>query len=84
MGRLITFHLNEYLVGAFLDNGVDFLIVGGLAVAFYGCRDNNDVGDLDLLLKPSEENARRSIDVLKKPLLGLAVDFIDIRISNAI
>lgn len=50
---------NVQLVEHFCKAGVEFLVVGGAAVAIHGCRDVTDVDDLDLLASPTIENARR-------------------------
>ena len=55
---------NEKLLQNFAQAGVDFLIVGGAAVAFHGCRHDGEYDDLDLLIAPSLENARRVVDAL--------------------
>jgi predicted nucleotidyltransferase len=44
------------------DHGVEFLIVGGYAVAFHGYP--RFTGDIDLFIRPSNDNARRVINVL--------------------
>lgn len=56
---------NEELVRAFISNGVEFVIVGGLAVAWY-CRDRK-AEDLDLLINPTPENSAR----ISRALRGL-------------
>ena len=40
----------------FRSNGVEFLVVGAFAVAFHGFP--RYTGDLDLLIRPTEENAK--------------------------
>jgi hypothetical protein len=69
MVSLITFHGNADFVKMLVDADVEFLLVGGLAVVFYKCRNPNDLDDLDLLLNPSPENAERFINVLTSPNL---------------
>lgn len=44
------------------DHGVEFLIVGGYAVAFHGYP--RFTGDIDLFIRPSIDNARRVLAVL--------------------
>ena len=44
------------------SNGVEYLVVGAFAVAFYGCP--RYTADLDLLVNPTAENARRVINAL--------------------
>ena len=48
---------NAELVRAFISNGVEFVVVGGLAVAWY-C-SNRQADDMDLLLNPTPENSAR-------------------------
>jgi hypothetical protein len=52
---------NDALV-AFARNNVDFLVVGGYAVNFYGF--DRSTGDLDIWIKPSEENKKKIYDTL--------------------
>lgn len=61
---LTTIGENADFVRALSANGVAFIIVGGLAVAFYQCRDPDDVDDLDLMLRPDEPNMRNLISTL--------------------
>lgn len=56
---LTTFGRNGELVRALAAHDVRFLIVGGMAVAFYGCREPDEVNDLDLLLDPDQTNVDR-------------------------
>jgi len=44
-------------------NGVDFLIVGGYAVAFHGAP--RFTGDLDILIHPTLEQVRRALATLR-------------------
>jgi hypothetical protein len=55
---------NDKLVCAFVEAGVAFLIVGGVAVAAHGCRDIADVDDLDLLVEPTVKNGQRLLAAL--------------------
>jgi len=50
------------LLGAFVSARVEFLIVGGYALAFHGAP--RSTGDLDLLIKPEPDNARRAVEAL--------------------
>lgn len=50
---------NAKLVRCFCEAGVEFLVVGGTALALHGCRDAADVDDLDILVSPTIENAQR-------------------------
>lgn len=47
-----------------LKHRVDFLLVGGVAVNFYGY--SRPTGDLDVWLKPDAENRSRFVQVLKE------------------
>lgn len=53
--------LREF-VELLLSHDVDFVIVGGHAVAFHGYPRLTD--DLDILVRPTPQNARRVMDVL--------------------
>ena len=61
MNRLgdLLFHLgaNEELVRAFALNRVEFIVIGGLAVAWY-CADRQ-ADDMDFLVNPALENSAR-------------------------
>lgn len=46
------------------SNGVEYLVVGAFAVAFYGIA--RYTADLDLLVRPSQENAGRIMKVLSQ------------------
>lgn len=69
--QLLTFGRNGDFIRALVDHRVDFLVVGGLAVVFHGCRDEMSVDDLDLMLNPSKDNAENFIACLAN--LGLSV-----------
>ena len=66
------------LLELFNEHQVDFLIVGGYALAFHGAP--RYTGDIDIFVKPSEENAERILSALKDfgfGSLGLSVqDFV--------
>jgi len=58
-------------------NHVEYIIVGGYALAFYGLP--RFTGDLDLLVKPDVDNAQSILDALSEfgfSSLGLTDDFI--------
>ena len=59
---LIHFGENEKIIQAFIDKGVEFVVVGGLAVSWYW--PERQVDDLDLLINPSHENSERISSVL--------------------
>jgi hypothetical protein len=50
---------NIRLVEALTDADVEFVIIGGVALAYHGFRDPADVDDLDLLLEPNEKTVER-------------------------
>jgi len=58
---------NPDLVRRLAQARVEFLIAGGVAVQFYGCREWSQLGDLDLLVNPTEDNARRCSECLGEP-----------------
>jgi DNA repair exonuclease SbcCD nuclease subunit len=60
--QLRTFHRNGDFMQALINNGVDFLIVGGMAVKFYRCRDVVD--DLNVMLNPTDANVQRFFHAL--------------------
>ncbi len=46
------------------EHEVDFMIVGGYALAFHGAP--RYTGDIDVFIKPDKENAQRNIKVLEE------------------
>lgn len=52
-------------------HNVAFLIVGGAAVAFHGCRNETHFDEVDLLLDPTTENAACAISALTAAGLGV-------------
>ena len=48
---------NEALIRAFIANEVEFIVIGGLAVAWY-CHDRQ-ADDMDLFINPTPENSMR-------------------------
>ena len=54
---LIHTEANKELVRAFTASGVEFVVIGGLAVAWY-CPDRQ-ADDMDLLVNPTPENSAR-------------------------
>lgn len=65
--NLIHTGSNERLVRALIDADVRFVVIGGLAVAWYCPRRQAD--DMDLLVEPSPENSTRIARALS-PLVG--------------
>jgi hypothetical protein len=55
---------NAKLVDHLCQSRVEFLIVGGTAMALHGGRDLAEVNDLDLLVAPTMENANRVVRAL--------------------
>lgn len=55
---------NADLLSKFTNSGVSFLLVGGAAVAFYGCREDIHLSELDILIDPAIHNAERVMAVL--------------------
>ncbi len=66
MKKINTSKDNIRFVNICLDNGVDFLVMGGTAVFFYGCRKGKGLNDLDLMPSTSPENAARLMTALKQ------------------
>ncbi len=50
------------LLKLFNDHGVEYIIVGGYALAFHGAP--RFTGDLDLFIRPSSDNARKVLNAL--------------------
>jgi hypothetical protein len=55
---------NADLLRRLTDSGVAFVLVGGGAVAAYGCRSDLHLPKLDILIDPTIENAERVMAVL--------------------
>ncbi len=55
---------NKPLVQAFIDAGVEFVVVGGLAVSWYCSERQAD--DMDVLLNPTPKNSIRVVRVLQE------------------
>lgn len=62
--NLVCFHSNEAIVDAFLHAGVEFVVIGGLAVSWY-C-PSRTADDMDLLVNPTPENSARIFRALSK------------------
>lgn len=69
--NLVHWHSNEELLRALTAENVDFVLIGGLAVAWY-C-ESRQADDLDLLVAPTPENAQR----IHRALLGLNLANVD-------
>lgn len=73
LSLILTKAENAKLVEHFCVAGVEFLIVGGTALAIHGCRDVADVDDLDLLVSPTIENAQRIFSAFTAAQVTLSV-----------
>ena len=60
--NLTHWHSNEELVRALVAHDVDFVLIGGLAIAWY-C-DSRQADDMDLLVSPTLENSNRIYNAL--------------------
>ncbi|MDA3949134.1 MAG: hypothetical protein PF508_07885 [Spirochaeta sp.] len=58
----LSHDLNE-LLGSFLSRNVEFIVVGAHALAHHGVP--RFTGDLDILVRPTEENAARIVAALE-------------------
>jgi hypothetical protein len=61
---LLSRNGGSQLLLAFRRFEVDFLVVGGTAMAFHGLRPLTEVADLDLLMNPSEGNTEQLCNAL--------------------
>jgi hypothetical protein len=62
--NLVSFSGNQEIVASFIDVGVDFVVVGGLAVAWY-C-SSREADDMDLMLNPTLQNSQKCGEALEK------------------
>jgi hypothetical protein len=60
--NLVHWNSNEEVVRALVAHEVDFVLIGGLAVAWYCASRQAD--DMDLLVSPSLDNSSRLFDAL--------------------
>jgi hypothetical protein len=60
----LFFEPHRIMLKSLLDGEVDFIMIGGYAVNFHGF--SRPTGDLDLWLKPTEENKNKLLAVLEK------------------
>jgi predicted nucleotidyltransferase len=65
--------LHQQLIKAMLDNGVDFIVIGGYSVIFHGYQ--RTTGDIDIWLKPDNDNKKKLINVLK--YFSIPDDYLD-------
>jgi len=61
------------IISALNDAGVRFIVIGGVAVQYFGCREWHDVDDLDLLIDSDLETAKKLVGALNG--LGASVHF---------
>ncbi|MBT4162852.1 MAG: hypothetical protein HOC70_13770 [Gammaproteobacteria bacterium] len=61
-------------LSAAIQNGLDFVVVGGAAVAFHECREPDDVDDLDILVRPEPSNIEKLNQALRSMNTGQSVD----------
>lgn len=59
-----THPAHQEMLFALLDNQVDFLLVGGYAVIYHG--HVRTTGDMDVWLRPTNENKSKLLQVFKK------------------
>jgi hypothetical protein len=64
---------NADLLRKFTDSGVSFVLVGGGAVAAYGCRDDSYLPELDILIDPTIHNAECVLAVLSAAGMQLRI-----------
>lgn len=69
--NLVHWNSNEELLRALVAENVDFVLIGGLAIAWY-C-ESRQADDMDLLVKPTAENAER----IRKALSSVNVQGFD-------
>ena len=66
--NLFHFGPNEEIVRAFVQFQVEFVLIGGLAIAWH--RRHRQADDMDLLVNPSEENSKRIAQALSSICLN--------------
>ena len=63
------------MLSALCDEGAEFLLVGAYAMAAHGCP--RATGDIDIWIRPSDDNAQRVWRALKRfkaPVRNLTID----------
>lgn len=77
---LIHTGTNEEIIRSFVSGSVEFIVIGGLAVAWY-CADRQ-ADDMDLLVNPTADNSRRIASALAN-LDGLSsVSYTDVSFAK--
>lgn len=64
---------HQQLLSSLLDHQVDFIIIGGYSVIYHGY--NRTTGDVDIWLKPENENKEKLLPVLKE--MGLSSESVE-------
>jgi len=70
--------LNRTFINATCNHEIEFIIVGGAAVAFYGCRSADEVDDLDLMVNPTLDNEKKLICLFKT----IGIDSTEVRLAG--
>jgi predicted nucleotidyltransferase len=71
------------LLESFNANNVEYMIVGGYALAFHGAP--RYTGDIDLFIKPDKENAQRVMDALDEFGFGsVGIELSDLEYENKV
>ncbi|MBA3580979.1 MAG: hypothetical protein H0W44_00855 [Gammaproteobacteria bacterium] len=63
-GGLVIRGDNQQFLETAIRNGVDFIVIGSVAAAYYKCRELDEINDLDLLINPTKENGEKVIRTL--------------------
>ena len=67
---------HERILRKFVSHNVDFVMIGGHAVVFYGVR--RTTSDIDILVRPTVENGTRILEAFK----SLKLDAVEIAASD--
>ena len=60
--NLITSHIHNVIIEPFTSKGIEFIVVGGLAVRWYCPTRQPD--DMDLLVNNTMDNSKKVVDIL--------------------
>jgi predicted nucleotidyltransferase len=74
--------IDKTLLKSLNQHRVDCIIIGGVATAYYGCRPLSEINDLDFLIRPSLQSARRFHDALKTAEKSLNLPSTNFDVSN--
>lgn len=69
--RILVKGGSDELVRLFQQYEAAFLVVGGTAVAMYGCRNPYEVDDFDILIEPTVPNAGKVIAALRAGFVAI-------------